>query len=238
MREILEKISVLCGFPPSPWENKQYGEYAIGPLSGDFRSGRKATLEQLLTSIKIAEQWPIEQHLGQEELRLLFTTATSKPTLCLCCYALSTLEDHTKVVEERLLELLDHEDELLRRFMAIALVDIGTVRALAAVVGKGGHGHAIRTQAAHDLAKMGAGARKAIPALLRLLADQKINWRSHFSAARALAAIGKPAVAPLLAQLEEDHPQVRFYSAYALSMMEPTPITNPLIEAIMAEGAP
>lgn len=231
----LERLKGYLWFWKDPLARPCYKTRSIIDWYSDYRTIKQGTLEELLEGIRRAEALPPDQELTTADLTELLVHSTFIPTWCLCIYALSKIGAKGTVIEERLLVLLMEEEELVRRFAAIGLTKIGTVRALSAVVGKHGHGHAIRTTAAHQLAELGPTAEAAIPALLALIAYKKINWRSHYAAATALAKIGSAAVPHLLKEIEQEDKHRRYCAAVALSSLEPTPITNPLIEAILKD---
>ena len=235
LHHFLERLKGYLWFWKDPLSKPGYKTRSIADWYSDYDSIKQGTLEELLEGIRIAERLPPNQELTTADLTELLVHSTAAPTWCLCIYALSKIGAKGTVIEERLLVLLKEEEELVRRFAALALTDIGTVSALSAVVEKQGHGHAIRTTAAHQLAELGPAAEAAIPALLALIAYKKINWRSHYAASRALAKIGAAAVPILLKEVEQEDKQRRYYAAVALSSMEPTPIMNPMLEAILKD---
>ena len=78
---------------------------------------------------------------------------------------ISRLKIKDEKIFNRLLILLNHEEELIRRISAILLTELGTAEALNVVVAGSKHGHAIRTEAAWKLKAMGKKASAAIPGL-------------------------------------------------------------------------
>lgn len=69
-----------------------------------------------------------------------------------------------------------------------------------------------RYRALRKFREMGQAASPAIPALTKLLHDE----RFALEAATALVSIGPKSVKPLVNGLHDDNPEVRFRSAYAL----------------------
>lgn len=94
-------------------------------------------------------------------------------------------------MERPLIRALRDPVERVRRVAALSLVQLGTVSALAAVVGGTGHGHGVRDRAMRALGEHGRAAVAAIPALLAVLGDREMNWRSHFNAVDRLASLGR-----------------------------------------------
>jgi HEAT repeat protein len=154
----------------------------------------------------------------------LTTLLKSDPREAVRCLAAIKLGlDKSAEGEPALLTALHDDSETVRRSAALALVALGTVRGLAAVVAGSRHGHAVRTQAAHRLREQGEAAAEAVPGLLCLLRDPHINWRSHAAAAGALAVIGEAAIVPLVQLLEHGEPRLRYYAAMALKEANRTP---------------
>lgn len=119
--------------------------------------------------------------------------------------------------EDALIAALLDESDTVRRTAARALLDLDTVRGLAAVVAGNRHGHGVRTLAAFRLKELGANATPAIPALFRLINYDDINWRSHGAAASALAAIGPNALPYLIHALRYGSRAGRSWAAIALN---------------------
>jgi hypothetical protein len=213
--------------------NKKYGSRSTNEWHYDFRSVKKGTLDEIVDSIKSIEKILPEIELKEKDIIKLLLNSNSVPTLCLCCYAVTKVELISTEVETKLINLLSYPDESVRRFSAMSLTKIGSIKALSAVVEGNNHGHAIRTEAAYKIAKIGSQAVTAIPSLFKLLEYKKINWRTHFAAADALASIGNEAIEPLLKNLDSEDKNLRYYSAIALSSMKPKPITNPQINMIL-----
>lgn len=83
-----------------------------------------------------------------------------------------------------------------------------------------------RLKAAIALRKLGAKAEPAIPALVACLNDDRgetYEIRVGNRCAEALAAIGKPAVGPVLEALESDSPKMFAGAAQAVMLMQPPP---------------
>ena len=113
--------------------------------------------------------------------------------------AIQLSTDSSREAEAALIAALQDESDLVRRTAAESLLVLGSVRGLAAVVAGSRHGHGVRTKAALKLAKMNSGeAVEAVPALMVLLQYPRINWRTHFIATDALAAIGDAAIPSLV----------------------------------------
>ncbi len=75
----------------------------------------------------------------------------------------------------------------------------------------------------------------AIPFLIQLLGDNKASFPGTTPANAALPVlkrIGKPAVEPLIASLNEENANIRASSAMALGLIADTRATNPLIAAL------
>ena len=118
--------------------------------------------------------------------------------------------------EGPLLAALEDESEAVRRTAAEALLELGSIRALAAVVAGSRHGHAVRTHAAFRLRDIGPPAAPAVPALMTLLRYPDINWRSHAAALTALAAIGETAIPVLTRFVRNRDPHLQDYAAEVL----------------------
>jgi HEAT repeat protein len=135
---------------------------------------------------------------------------------------ISRLKIRDEKTSNRLLILLNHEEELIRRISAILLTELGTVEALNAVVAGNTHGHAIRTQAAWKLKEMGKKASPAIPGLISLLRYKKINWRTHSAAQSALSEMGESAESILIALLDDDDETMQEHARIILEMIKPS----------------
>jgi len=153
-------------------------------------------------AIHISPQ-PVESGAAPEKLVVEGPTEEIRCLAAIRCGLVAHLS-----MEAPLLAALDDVFERVRRVAAISLVEVGTVSALAAVAAGTRHGHAVRGQAASLLGQRGVAAESAIPALLALLADREINWRSHWTAVDALAAIGdagKEALRAALPTIRGEH---------------------------------
>lgn len=231
MKNILKSIFDFFKTPPEI----EYAGKSLYDIQIDIRSRKKYSLEELLDSLKEIEKTPSEGKLPKEKILNIFFESENVPSLCFTSYIVTKLEkiDKEKVVE-RLIQLLNHEDETLRRIAGRALLKIGDIKGLNAVIGGNYHGHAIRTEASWVIAKMeGEEIKEALPSLLKLLEYKDINYRSHMAAASALANIGEPAKEILLENLNSEDKNVRFYSALALSELKPKPISNSKIKYIL-----
>jgi len=156
-------------------------------------------------------------------------TDASEAARCVAAIQLST--DPSREAEAALIAALQDESDLVRRTAAESLLALGSVRGLAAVVAGSRHGHGVRTQAALKLREMKPGeAAEAVPALMVLLQYPRINWRTHFIATDALAAIGEAAIPSLVNALRRGSPHVRRYGAFTLDEMGKTPGVRPLID--------
>jgi HEAT repeat protein len=83
----------------------------------------------------------------------------------------------------------------------------------------------VRQRAADRAGELGAAAEPAVPALIRLLADDDVGRQMQSralivspstQAALALGRIGEPALGPLTKALDDDNPMVRNNAAYVL----------------------
>ena len=212
----------------------QYAGKSIIDIQLDFRNKESITLEDLLQSLKEIERLPSDTELTSDDIHSILLNSEHLPSLCFSCYIITKYKDvEEQKVVERLIQLLSHENESLRRISARALLNIGNIEGLNAVVQGNKHGHAIRTQASWAIAKLGKSTPATIPALLTLIKDKNINWRSHWAAAMALASIGEPAKEILLENLDSENKDMRYYSAVALSEMKPIPIMNQKIQFIL-----
>jgi hypothetical protein len=81
----------------------------------------------------------------------------------------------------------------------------------------------VRMAATRRLQEHGSEASEAIPALLAVLRDQGIGWRTHLAATEALAAIGETAIPWLRHIFERGEPHLRNYAAVALKEINKTP---------------
>lgn len=90
----------------------------------------------------------------------------------------------------------------------------------------------VRRRAAAALASISSSA--SIDALIDAFGDQ--DWRVNYAAQEALAAIGEPAVQPLINLLDSADPLQALYARKALSAMDPPPV-DALIEAGRSSGA-
>ena len=162
-------------------------------------------------------------------LRDVLVTDASDAARCVAAIQLSIEKDDD--AEGALIAALHDESESVRRAAAVSLVQLGSVRGLAAVVAGSRHGHAVRTHAAFKLADMTMGekAAEAVPALMVCLQYSDINWRTHSAAVTALVAIGDAAIPSLANGLRRGSPQVRKYAAEALDEIGKTPELMPLI---------
>lgn len=161
---------------------------------------------------------------GQTPARLVDVLVTDASEAARCVAAIQLSIDKPPEAENALIAALQDESELVRRTAAESLLEIGSVRGLAAVVGGSRHGCAVRTQAAFKLAAMKPGeAAEAVPALMVLLQYPHINWRTHYAAVDALRTIGDAAIPSLMNGLLHGSPQVREYAAVALEEMGKLP---------------
>jgi len=118
--------------------------------------------------------------------------------------------------EDALIAALLDGSEAVRRTAASALLDLDTIRGLAAIVAGDRHGHGIRTRAAYRLQQYGPNAAPAIPSLFRLIDYSNINWRSHMAAAIALAAIGDSALPYLIHAVRSGSPSGKDWATSSL----------------------
>jgi len=140
-----------------------------------------------------------------------------------CVAAIQLGVDQPANADVALIAVLQDESETVRRAAAESLVQIGSVKGLAAVVAGSRHGHAIRTKAALRLAAMNKGhAVDAIPALMILLQYPDINWRTHYAAIDALCVIGDRAIPALRTAYRHGSTQLRNYAAQALTTLNVT----------------
>lgn len=202
------------------YRNPQY-------FKGDLASAVTIALREA-----IAHREELPNIAVESWLTTLLTTDHRESVRCLAAVkvGLDTLADD----EPALLAALHDESEIVRRSAALALVALGTVRGLSAVVAGSRHGHAVRTRAAHRLREYREEASEAIPGLLCLLRDPNINWRSHDAAAGALAAIGESAVPTLVQVFEHSEPRLRYFAAMALQQLNRTPALTAAIEQVLA----
>jgi len=222
----------------NPFKRKpKYARRNIGEWYGTFRYHFNTSYGPDLSEVKLAiaqsEKLKNNPSLTRIEIEKLLLTTKSISTLCLCIYSTAFYETHSSEVTNKLIDLLKDEDELVRRFSAEGLLQIGSVEALSAVVGGNNHGCAVRTKAAWTLEKLGENAIDATHSLLTLIKDQDINWRSHFAAAHALASLGPEVKEILLTNLQSEDQNLRYYSAYALSILKPKPVFNNQIAEIL-----
>jgi HEAT repeat protein len=168
--------------------------------------------------------YEITQGLGPEEARDCMTHVLSADSsdAARCVAAIQLSIDPPQDAEEALIAALQDESEEVRRTAAASLVRIGSVRGFAAVAAGSRHGCAVRTEAARQLGRLKEGARDAVPALMTLLQYPRINWRTHYIAADALAAIGNAAVPSLLRGVSHGTPMVQYYAATALQEIAKT----------------
>lgn len=168
---------------------------------------------------------------GAAPVRMVEVLVSDASEVARCVAAIQLGTDSSPDAEATLIAALQDESELVRRTAAESLVELGSVRGLAAVVAGSRHGHAVRTGAARKLANMKPGeVREALPALMVLMQFPHINWRTHCVAVLALQRIGDSAIPVLVNGLHRGSPQVRKYAAMALKEMEKTPELLPLID--------
>jgi len=166
-----------------------------------------------------------------ENLRLNDVVVTDESEAARCVAAVQLSLERTADADLALIAALQDESEIVRRTAAESLVEIGSVRGLAAVVAGSRHGHAIRTHAARKLGQMKDGeAAEAVPALMVLLQYPYINWRTHMMAVDALRTVGDAAIPSLVNGLRRGSPQMRKYAAIALKEIGKTPHLLPQIE--------
>jgi hypothetical protein len=193
-----------------PRDSRQYGgETAFGwamALRNGFASRDKDA------AIAVLRELPFIR--GDVDLPILISVHHDADIRILACVMAAV--DARVDCHDALIAGLNDPIEDVRRAAAIALFAMDTIAGLAAVVAGSRHGHGIRTQAANRLADHGPAATAAIPALFALINDDGINWRAHFAARVALAAIGDSAI-PFLRQALENE-RTRYEAAAALKM--------------------
>lgn len=214
----------LCGHTAGEWyvfyRSPQY-------FQGDLATAVTAALREVLTTREELPNFSVEPWLTT-----LLTTDPRETVRCLAAIKLGL--DKLADGEPALLAALHDESEIVRRSAALALVALDKVPGLSAVVAGSRHGHAVRTQAAHGLREHGELATEAIPALLSLLRDPNINWRSHAAAAGALASIGESAIPALVQVFEHGEPRLRYFVAVALKELNKTPALLAAIDEELA----
>jgi len=188
-----------------------YSFYVSGMLARDPSLNVEAALTEVLSDVSSETQRDVDYDLT---LSALLTTDQREPVRILTAILIGVRR--TKACEGALIAALEDHSEIVRRTAAQALIDIDTISGLAAVVAGSKHGHGVRTRAAHQLQGHGRNAFEAIPALLVLLRYRKINWRSHFAASLAIAAIGEPAIPFLIDGLRDEDLNYRYFVACAL----------------------
>ncbi|HYT91696.1 MAG TPA: HEAT repeat domain-containing protein [Gemmataceae bacterium] len=208
-----------------------YGFYRRGRFPGNPLRLVTAALRKAFSGASRGADLDLED---PDCLGVLLATDAREGIRCLAAIKLGLAKDER--YETSLLAALQDESETVRRTAAVALLDLNTVRGLAAVVGSSQHGHRVRMDAAHRLRQYGPAAAEAIPALAALLRDQESNWRSHCAAAGALAAVGEAAIPWLLQLLAVGKAGPRYYAAMALKEMNKTPEHVLAIEQELARG--
>ncbi len=207
------KPDCYLGHSAAEW----YAFYRRRTFPGNDPKSVNAALVEALSDPKCLQTRDIDDVC---DLAVVLTTDAREGVRCLAAIKIGI---EKRDCETSLLAALQDASETVRRTAALALVDLNTVRGLAAVVAGPHHGHAVRTLAAQQLRQHGAAALNAIPSLIALLRDPEINWRSHLAAVDALVEIGQPAVAWLVSGLRSGDVQLRRYSAVALKIINRTP---------------
>jgi HEAT repeat protein len=141
--------------------------------------------------------------------------------------ALGRLGD-VRAVERLIAALKDHES-IVRGAAAEALGEIGDVRAVEPLMGCLKGREDVRVAAAVALGVIGDA--RAVEPLIATLRD----WRVTVPAAEALARIGAPAAAPLVATLNDRSDAVRDVAVEALIVQIGAPSVAPLIAALGSE---
>lgn len=226
MKSILKSIALK-------FFKRKYNGKTIDEWCYHLGSSRTENYHDLIPAIRDAGN--IQREIGLDDIAQLHLFSSDYPLLTLSIFGTLLLDKIPRENINKLITDLSHTDETIRRSSAIVLERIGTVETLSAVVQGKYHGSGIRTIAALHLKKYGEKAQPAIPALLLLLKDRDINWRSHFAAADALASIGNPAKDTLIKNLNSEDYNIQYYSAYALSILKPTPFVNSKIKNILSE---
>jgi len=214
----------------------KYADWNLDDWCQGFRHHRECDLAKLVKALKEAEGIAIDESLNKEDIIKIFLNTDSIATLLIGTHLITKLGEVSSEVVQYFITLLHHSEEIMRRQAAIALYDVGTVEALAEVIGGNNHGRGIRTAACWKLSKFGEAAAPAIPHLFALLKYREINWRTHWAAAEALASIGEVAKPLLIENLNSSEIYLQHYSAIALSLLKPTPYLTPEVEKIIDEN--
>lgn len=201
----------------------------------DYRHRNEISTKNLIDALKKSENKDANEKLGKDKIVRILITAENIVSIGLSIYLVSRLEIKDEKINNRLLILLNHEDELVRRISARLLTEIGTVQTLNAVVAGNKHGHAIRTQAAAELREMGEKASAAIPGLIALLRYKEIGWKSHFVAQCALSEMGEDAKIILLDLIDDQDKTMREHAATTLEMMNPSEEIQKKISNILSQ---
>jgi HEAT repeat protein len=128
-------------------------------------------------------------------------------------------------------ELLRDADPERRWWAARAMAAVGTESARTLlIVALGDPDAYVRACAAHGLGEPGGGLEKAVPPLVRSLAD--VSPLVSRVAADSLARIGSPAVPALIAALEAEGASVRAGAARALCIIQPEEAVPALCAAL------
>ncbi len=186
----------------------------------DYRTSKELATSHLVKALKQFEGKDFKKNISKDEILHLFFSTEKEGAIVICIYLISRLSIKDEKIGQRLLILLHHTDEVVRRTAAILLTELGTVEGLNAVVAGNRHGHAIRTAAAWKLKEMGAEGIAAIPGLIALLRDKQINWRSHAAAQYALSEMGEEAKIVLMKLLDDEDEAMREHAAIILELMD------------------
>lgn len=227
MKNFFNTIKKSLGLVPE----SKYGGWTTNEWHYHYRRERKLDEDKIMVGLNDVSGNEIE--LSISDIEEFYLKSISPIQLCLCCCLFSVEATPSAKVIEKLIQSLSHENELVRRFSAIALADINTVESLSAVVKGNNHGHAIRTEAAWKLKEYGKEAEGAVLSLISLIEYKNINCRSHMAASEALASIGAAAKDELSKRLDSTSKSTRFFCADALKEMDNEKVIQDRIEYIL-----
>jgi HEAT repeat protein len=155
-----------------------------------------------------------------------------------CAEALGKIGATTPEAARALAVALKDADFMVRLLAAMALGLVGPAAAEAIpelIAALADAEPLVAHQAANALVTLGPRAAEAVPGLIAALKSDGSRQFVSFSAARALASIGTPAVSALIAALDDEESSVRLAAAQALGKIGP-PALPGLIEALGYEG--
>lgn len=207
----------------------------LSKIYSDYRYTNEIPTIKLIDALKKSENKEANEEIEEDAIVKILITTEKIVSIGLCIYLASRLKIKNKKIPNRLLILLKHQDELIRRISARLLTELGTVETLNAVVAGNNHGRGIRTEAAWKLKEMGKKATAAIPGLIALLRYKEINWRTHVAAQSALSEMGEDSKNVLINLLNDEDRTIQEHAAITLNMMNTSEEIQKRIDNILKQ---